>query len=199
MRYVKASSEKMPFKERIPVRLPDSRDELTGLLLGKYGVEVCGRGMEFVMDDCCISKVEKVVKWLYDSQKRGLLLCGTVGNGKTTMLKALKSLLGHNAIYLEAQGIYDYCRKNQCLPEISSDIVVLIDDLGVEPPAYNDFGAVVYPLAQLLLNRYARNATTVIATNRTIDEIGEIYGVRVKDRMREMFARITYGEPSYRR
>lgn len=199
MRYMKSVSEKIPRSEKFPIKLPESQEQLAGMLLGCYGAIVEGRGMDLMLDDSTVSKVDKVVKWMYESRRRGLLLCGTLGNGKTTMLRAIKTLMGSKVLYFEAQGIYDYFRQNQCFPDIPSDSVLLIDDLGVEPPTYNDFGEIRYPLTELLMRRYKGNLTTVIATNKTFEQIGETYGDRLQDRMREMFAMITYIEPSYRK
>lgn len=199
MRYMKSVSEKIPRTEKFPVPLPESQERMAGMLLGAYGAVVMSRDMDLQMDDATVSKVEKVVKWMYESRRRGLLLCGTLGNGKTTMLRAIRNLIGTKVVYLEAQAVYDHFRKNQCFPDIPGDAVLLIDDLGVEPPTYNDFGEIRYPLTELLMRRYKGNLTTVIATNKTFEQIGETYGDRLQDRMREMFAVIKYVEPSYRK
>lgn len=199
MRYMQKASERNPRSGKFSKSLPESQEQMAALLLGSYGAVVASRGMDLMLDDPTVAKVEKVVKWMYESRKRGLLLCGTLGNGKTTMLKALKNLIGANAVYLEAQAVYDYFKQYQNLPEIPQDCVLLIDDLGVEPSSYNVFGEKRYPLTELLMRRYKDNLTTVIATNKTFEQIGETYGDRLQDRMREMFALITYIEPSYRR
>ena len=199
IRYMKSVSETRHRSDKFPVKLPDSQEQLAGMLLGRYGAVVESREMELQVDEPTVAKVEKVVKWMYESRKRGLLLCGTLGNGKTTMLRAIKNLFGSKAVLYEAQGIYDFFKQNQCLPEVSKDNILLIDDLGVEPATYNDFGEIRYPLTELLMRRYNGNLTTVIATNKTFDQIGETYGDRLQDRMREMFAMITYVEPSYRK
>lgn len=199
MKYKENLSERIKRSEKFPMKLPESQEQMAAMLLGSYGAVVESRDMDLMVDDATVSKVEKVVKWMYESRRRGLLLCGTLGNGKTTMLRALKNLLGSKASYFEAQFIYDYFRQNRCLPDMSYDCVLMIDDLGVEPPTYNDFGGVRFPLTELLMKRYKNNLTTVIATNKTFDQIGETYGDRLQDRMREMFAMITYLEPSYRK
>ena len=49
------------------------------------------------------------------------------------------------------------------------------------------------------MKRYKNNLPTIIATNLTFEDIGKVYGDRLQDRMREMFAMITYKEQSYRR
>ena len=183
--------------KRFPVNFGTEENALVRFL-GCYGAIVRSRGMEFQMDDSTLSKVEKVVKWIFSSKKRGLLLCGTLGNGKTTMLRTFKTLLGSKAVYYEAQALYDFYKTNQTLPRIAMDEVLLIDDLGAEPSTYNEFGEKRYPLAELLLARYKQNATTVIATNCSLSQIGELYGDRVHDRIKEMFVMIRYVEPSYR-
>ena len=183
--------------EKFPFMLPDEKT-MAARLLGWYGTMVNSRDVEFQMDDNTVSKVDKVIKWMYESRKRGLLLCGTLGNGKTTMLRAIKYLLGTRAVYVESQGVYDYFKQNRSIPSLSPRDILLIDDLGVEPAACNDFGDVRYPLTELLLSRYKSNSTTIITTNLTFDEIGETYGERIQDRMREMYSLIKYVEPSYR-
>ena len=47
--------------------------------------------------------------------------------------------------------------------------------------------------------RYKYNLPTVIATNCTFEQLGERYGDRLQDRMKEMYAMISYKEPSYRK
>ena len=103
-----------------------------------------------------------------------------------------------NISYFEAQGIYNHFKQTQEFPYIGQKDILLIDDLGVEPQSYNDFGEIRYPLAELLMLRYKQNRPTIIATNCTFEQIGEIYGDRLQDRMKEMYAVITYKEPSYR-
>ena len=196
--YMSATSKMVLSYDTFPVRLTDESN-MCARILGWYANIVQSRGGVFNFDDVAVTKVEKVVKWMLESPKRGLLLCGTLGNGKTTMLRALKFLFGSQAVYMEAQSAYDYFKQNQTLPPVSPKEVLLIDDLGVEPSAYNDFGQVRYPLAELLMARYRTNSTTIIATNCTFEQLGERYGDRVQDRMKEMFAMITYIEPSYRK
>lgn len=198
-RIMKTAAEKNPSTGKFSVQLPESQQQATAMLLGYYGAAVESRGMEFLMDDVTLSKVERVMKWMYESRKRGLLLCGTLGNGKTTMLRAISRMFGMHSLLMEAQSVYDFFRQNQSLPVVAPKTLLLIDDLGAEPSSYNDFGEMRYPLTELLLQRYKTNSPTVIATNLTFDQIGQTYGDRLQDRMREMFAMISYLEPSYRK
>ena len=198
MSYMAKLTQEAPPPSKFSSQLPESRETASGMLLALYGAEVAQRDVEFRLDDATVSKVERVVKWMYDSKKRGLLLCGTLGNGKTTMLRAIKRFFNFNISYFEAQGIYNKFKQPQEFPYIGQKDILLIDDLGVEPQSYNDFGEIRYPLAELLMLRYKQNRPTIIATNCTFEQIGEIYGDRLQDRMKEMYAVITYKEPSYR-
>ena len=199
MLFKKKAKENIRTSDRFPVKLPENPQQVAAALLGYYAANVESRDTEFQMDEPTMAKVDKVVKWMYESRKRGLLLCGTLGNGKTTMLRSLMHIFGSKASYYEAQGIYDFYRQNQSLPQISQGEVLMVDDLGVEPATYNDFGEIRYPLAEFLMKRYKSNQPTVIATNLTFDDIGRVYGDRLQDRMREMFAMIIYKEASYRK
>ena len=199
LKYMQKAAGNRPRPDRFPVKLPESKEQMVALLLGTYGSVVEDRDMDFSMDEATVSKVEKVVRWMYESRKMGLLLCGTLGNGKTTMLRTINRLFVKHAVFIEAQAVYDYYRQNQCLPSIPSNDILLVDDLGVEPATYNDFGEIRYPLADLLRQRYNNNSMTLIATNYTFEQLGETYGDRLQDRMREMYAMITYCEPSYRK
>ncbi len=198
MMYMANLMQETPPPSKFSFALPESRETACYKLLGMYGAEVAHRDVDFRLDDATILKVDRVVKWMYESKKRGLLLCGTLGNGKTTMLRAIKRFFNLNISYFEAQDIYNYFKQTHEFPYIGQKDILLIDELGIEPQAYNDFGQIRYPLAELLLLRYKQNRPTIIATNCTFEQIGERYGERLKDRMKEMYAVITYKEPSYR-
>lgn len=50
--------------------------------------------MEFILDDTLSEKIESMAKWLTDSSlKPSLLLYGGLGNGKTTMVKAVRDTI----------------------------------------------------------------------------------------------------------
>lgn len=60
-----------------------------------YIAEVMRRRMQFIDDEATQSHIEKAAKWLTGNHKPGLLLHGTVGNGKTTLVRAIGSLIGY--------------------------------------------------------------------------------------------------------
>lgn len=196
--FMAQKQQEKPAPSKFPFLLPDNRDFVTSRLLGCYGAEVAYRDRDFKMDEYTLLKVEKVVKWIYDSKKRGLFLCGTVGNGKTTMLKAICSLFYRHTSYYEAGDIFNKIKDGRSLEYYSEKNILLIDELGREPESYNNFGEVHFPLTEVLSLRYKLNLPTIIASNYSFEDVGKKYGDRIYDRMKEMYAIITYLEPSYR-
>ena len=77
--------------------------------------------------------------------------------------------------------------------------MLYIDDVGCEPSEVRFFGNVVSPLTDLLYFRYENRLMTIMTTNLTIEDIGNNYGPRIKDRMIEMFNRLGYKNKSYRK
>lgn len=132
--------------------------------------------------------------------KRGWILCGGTGTGKTTRARMAADFAGIEIVtarslfndlitkpFWEASriGSLTATRRLRC-----SDLV--IDDLGTEPQTYNQYGNIRNPMAELLEERYAvwPKIRTYITTNLSPSEIEERYGERVASRLEEMCARI---------
>ena len=166
-------------------------------LYASYELLVEQRGGIATWDRMTTESIDAVTLWMYDDQHRWLLLYGSLGNGKTTMLKALKNIFPAS-VYYTAQQIYESFKYNERLPDIPTAKMLLIDDLGTEPPQCKIFGEDRTPITDLLLCRYSWPATTVIATNLSFEDIQARYGDRLADRMSEMVSGIFYDSPSYR-
>lgn len=184
-----------------PNRLPQalrSEEDIRNRLTAIYSLEVESRNREFILDSNTIEKIDLVSKWLFCSEKRGLLLMGTMGNGKTTMLSSIRRLFECKTALVNAIDLYDSYKENQGLVPRRNEVLLLIDDLGIEPIRCLIYGEEHYPLSKLFLYRYDRRLTTVIATNLDEEQIKERYGDRVMDRMIETFEVIIYDAGSYR-
>lgn len=189
----------LPMVKRLPLKLLSEEDTFCRLA-ANYKLLVRGRGHEAIMDDHINAKLKSVAKWLYCSQKSGLLLCGTLGNGKTTTLQSIYRLFCRSGAAIgDAQDIFSFYKENQCTLKYWNEPLLLIDDLGVEPARCITYGEESYPMTRLLLHRYDKRLTTVIATNLSFDAIQERYGDRVADRMIETFDAIGYNAESYRK
>lgn len=184
------------------------------MLVHLYREEVAKRGRQFENSDNVAANIEKVMGWLYNSDKQGLLLCGTVGNGKTTLAKATVRLINYyNKNYVQGAEIwresvkeitaYDlttYARDNkEKYASCKNALRLFIDDVGIEESGVKNYGNVICPFAELLFDRYRDNRLTIITTNLTMEQIKEKYDSRVADRMMEMFWRMVFTSASYRK
>lgn len=140
------------------------------------------------------------------SSQFGLMLCGTYGNGKTTLLYALRSIVN----YLERMSVYPmhtrlkiydsrsiaklYVGKD---PDVFEDVcreeMLAIEDMGKEPTETLDYGNVISPVIELLERRYDAQRFTAITTNLTPKEVREKYGNRIADRFNEMMFVLNFG------
>lgn len=133
---------------------------------------------------------------------KGILLVGTIGCGKTSLMQ-LFNILTHNhrrytvkptrAIAGEfLQNGYDTIHKYG-----NSDTIYCFDDLGIEQNMKH-FGNESNVMAEILLSRYDllryRGIITHATTNLNANELEKLYGNRVRSRLREMFNLITFPE-----
>lgn len=184
-----------------PTRLPlplKSEEDTRCRLLALYQLEVEYRGQVFVNDENTHDKINRIARWLFSSKQRGLLLMGTMGNGKSTMLRVIDRLFKSTSTFGDAQDIFEHFKKSQGSMRYWEEPLLLIDDMGIEPVRCLVYGEEYYPISRLLLHRYDKQLTTIIATNLGVDEIEARYGDRVVDRMKETFSVITYEHESYR-
>lgn len=150
---------------------------------------------------------------LFDGNlKKGLLLVGGVGIGKSTLMDFFKRNQKHSYRMLSCREIesdfssdgeksVQYCSYNIQIatnadPFGHQEIGFCFDDLGTEANGKH-FGKEKNVMAEIILNRYDNKIPyhcTHITTNLTADQIREQYGSRVTDRMREMFNIITFGK-----
>ena len=153
----------------------------------------------------------RVAQWLTsDNAKPGIIFMGPLGNGKTTMVKAIaalvrafemydrysnqlvvtqRSALAINALAKAKPDEFDYiCRAP----------LLAIDDYGQEAQEVLDYGNPIRPLDDLLYYRYDAWLPTIISSNLTVDELKARCADRLYDRMREMFEIILFTNKSYR-
>jgi len=154
---------------------------------------------------------------------KGFFIHGNVGVGKSLMIKIFRIF---NSKYLKNQGFAyylttDVVQKYQALGEIEyskhgsqcfkkdlfgaidykKPIMTWYDDLGVENNTVSHFGNTLNLFSDILLKRYdmfiSYGMRTIICTNLDGDDIQNIYGMRVRSRLKEMMNLIYY--PGYDR
>lgn len=138
--------------------------------------------------------------------KKGILLTGPIGCGKTSLMNLMKYLTPtEHKFYVKPcrdisfefiqdgyQIIHKYSKGK--LYE-SEPRTICFDDLGTENNL-KYFGNECNVMAEILLSRYelfiAKKIQTHITTNLSATEIESLYGNRVRSRMREMFNLIAF-------
>ena len=196
------------------LRLPLSDKDVKNLIYGFYKREVEVRKRTFRFTAELRDNISRIGDFLTtEDNYYGLFMPGTVGNGKTTMMRAIKDLF----VYLIDKEKITYCEGDKYptfltareLAEISRDknsfkIVkntkyLFIDDLGAEPVEISNYGNFVYPYIDVLEYRYDRLLPTFISSNFNASDLCNKYeSERVKDRMKEMFQIISFKEESFR-
>lgn len=176
-----------------------------------YKSEVERRRVMFQKDDSTAEKVRKAAKWLCGDYKVGLLLYGSIGSGKTTLAKAICNLIGilyGSSLSSERKGVYrvsalELAKRilddSTFLSRLKNQEMLFIDDVGTEPESVKSWGNEFSPVTELLYARYDRMLFTIATSNLGDDDFADRYGVRISDRMEEMFERIRYTRKSYRK
>lgn len=180
-------------------------------------IEFYRREMHHIENDSMVLNdyAGRVIDWM-QSSKRGLLMIGRTGCGKTTMMNAVCKMI--NALYYSnisgtgtnadrrafqwetAYTIENFARnERERYENFKRCEWAAIDDMGQESVSVTEYGNIVYPVRDILLYRYENNLTTIVTTNLLPKVITEKYGPRIGDRMAEMFETIMFNEDTYRR
>jgi DNA replication protein DnaC len=153
----------------------------------------------------------RIIDWMMNGKKIGLMLSGGVGCGKTTFLNAICRMVNYlyySNISYERRGfqwetaytIVEWCGNNESrYNDFMRTEWAAIDDIGQESAELNRYGQMLYPIRDIMLYRYEKNLLTLATTNLNPKDLTERYGKRLGDRMQEMFEIIVIKEDSYRR
>ena len=193
-----------------------SIENAVALLTASYKVEVERRLRIFELDENTQNNLTRLANYITaDNPKFGVMLCGTCGNGKSTLMYAFQQALNLLADknHFDFMGnhfkpkmtIYDSYELSQLARDIKEFTLIKnkpllgIDDLGNEPVEILDFGNPIHPIIRLIEYRYINQSFTFITTNLTAKEIRTKYGDRIADRFNEMLHVIIFEDGSYRK
>lgn len=157
---------------------------------------------------CYFFRDEEKAKQYHLNLNKGILLCGPVGCGKTSLMLLMRHFLPptHRHIMKSCRDIsFDFIQdgyevihrySRQAINERSGELpIYCFDDLGTESNL-KYYGNECNVMAEVLLSRYdlfiSRKLVTHITTNLNSSEIEKLYGNRVRSRMREMFNLIAF-------
>lgn len=184
-------------------------EQALSVLEGAYRIEVERRGKEYLCTNALCNHLEDIAHWLTDGDEFGLLLMGGVGNGKTSMLRALRSVvklaqLEHQndslfVRFIDSNDVTRLCCDDyQSFRRLCESKFLALDDMGAEPVEVKDYGTVRNPIVELIQYRYSEMLPTLISTNLGHSMLRERYGIRLYDRFKEMMHIVVFEEDSYR-
>lgn len=176
--------------------------------LEAYGKYKFGDSFKIYKDDisiihklvCYIANVEEECEKYKIDLNKGLLLTGPIGCGKTSWMHIIQILGFHHqryqvkstrdvAVEFNKEGydtINTYGRAKR---------ILCFDDLGVEQNI-KFYGNECNTMAEILLHRYemliSHQTITHATTNLSATELEELYGNRVRSRLRSMFNLISF-------
>lgn len=182
-----------------------------------YKREVILRGRNYIEDHELKESLQKTGTWLEDQYKTpGLLIGGIPGDGKTTTLRAIKTLIsmckqmdpddhdyyGQPSLAClqihKASDIKHYIADNQQFLKLKKTSLLAIDDLGTESVEVQLYGNIYYPIIELLEYRYDNQMFTILTSNIRSIDIRKWYGDRIADRFSEMMTCVAYPDISFR-
>lgn len=131
-----------------------------------------------------LPEYDKISEWLSNNHKKGLLIIGPPGVGKTVITMKVIPMILH--IYYKR--ILSCFQSTELVNRKAYDDVIryrniVIDDVGIEG-VYNDFGNPHMVFSEVVDNIEKRGLLLIASSNFTIEEIKTKYGLRTFDRLR---------------
>lgn len=191
---IKTTAQQPPKQSQSPpswAELPQDRR----MFLVRCRIEIVTGKVYAEWPDAAKQMLVKLSEYMRQSQKRWLLIIGSVGVGKTTMAKALAYWVNQltqnqedKIMIVDAALIADLYRHDNAdaIIKIWKRKKILVDDIGIESDSLKVFGNTVYPLTEIIQKKYDDPSSVLImTTNLKSEEIAERYGERVLDRIIE--------------
>jgi hypothetical protein len=179
------------------------------------GITSARNGSGFVVDNHNMTVLPDIVRYLILDPTcnwplhKGLMLSGSIGTGKTLIMDAMQIFAQAAPVpfrqfrMIRTVELADKVRQDVNLIEDYSRGDYCFDDFGQEPREIMHFGERISVMDRIIGRRYERfcygKAITHMTTNLSPNEIVEVYGSRVADRMREMFTAVPLNGASRRK
>lgn len=166
---------------------------------------VLERGLKYFIGDNYewLPEYDKVVDWLTDNDRRGLLVFGSNGRGKSVICTKIlpvifKFYLKLDYFYVDAADL-SICNRNE-LDYYNlhySQSPIIIDDIGVESITGN-YGEKTDLVSEIIDKCEKYNRLVILTTNLSPNEIIERYGHRTYDRLKGITRSIKFNGISLR-
>ena len=186
---------------------------LATLLEMAYRRQVARRRIAYAPNALTSGAIKKLAHFLTDSKDNRfmIVLDGSTATGKTTLMQAMRQTLWwlaeHKMVSEEVElkildataipGLRDSTREWYNLMAWPSYLG--IEDLGCEPAEILRWGNPLYPVRELITERYKLRLPMVVSTNLDSDQMREHLGLRIVSRMNEMAYYIHFENQDFRK
>lgn len=194
---------------------------------GSEKIEIIGKelyGDKFSIKDLKISNIykqvyDKLVFGIYNEMDKGFLITGSIGVGKSAMMKVIQRLFKDTQRRFKWVSGYELRDLSECMTirEIKAlygsnlKCDLYIDDIGISVEV-NRFGNNVNIISEIIMERYdlfvnsgyrthlsSNVIATMIKNDKNTPTLENIYGLRVLDRIKEMCDLIIWNGESLRK
>ena len=185
-----------------------NKQEIIQLNLPKGSAKgVLLRGLQYYVGDKAqwLPQYDWIADWLEDNHRRGLLLIGTNGVGKSLICTKILPIVFK--YYMRMQSDLDlYCcvKATDIESRYDTDLkmryapILIIDDVGAESIS-SHFGTKRDFVSELIDSCEDNGRLLIMTTNLTPEELCERYGVRTIDRLHSITHAFTIEHESLRR
>lgn len=145
-----------------------------------------------------LPEYDKISEWLSNNHKKGLLIIGPPGVGKTVITMKVIPMILH-IYYKRILSCFQSTElvNRKAYEDVMRYRNIVIDDVGIEG-VYNDFGNPHIVFSEAVDSIEKRGVLLIATSNLTIDEIKAKYGLRTYDRLRAHMSLIVIKEKSFR-
>lgn len=145
-----------------------------------------------------LPEYDKISEWLSNNHKKGLMIIGPPGVGKTVITMKVIPMI----IHICYKRILSCFQSTELVNRKACENVmryrnIVIDDIGIEG-LYNDFGNPHIVFSEIVDAIEKRGVLLIATSNLTIDEIKVKYCIRTYDRLRAHMNLVVIKEKSLR-
>jgi hypothetical protein len=142
-----------------------------------------------------ISEDERFETKLGLSLKKGLLIRGTTGLGKTDLIKWVSTNQFKPIKIVSTIEINEQLKSDGefTIGDLDSFKILYLDDVGTEEETVNYYGTKISFFKNFIESYYLKNRNfnkLIVSTNLSMQQIEDKYGIRVRSRLSEIFNKI---------